>query len=119
MSYEWLQRYFSTRYTNNREDEVLTSSQKGIKNAICGALAGGIGSFLTTPMDVVKTRMMTSTEYKSVLDAILRISREEGLLAFFSGTTPRLMHKIPANGLFFLSYEVLKTALGVKTLVVQ
>jgi Mitochondrial carrier protein len=88
-------------------------NNKKLRDALCGSVAGGLGSFATTPMDVVKTRMMTGTQYASVADAALRIAREEGLLTFFVGAGPRLMHKIPANGLFFLTYEAFRTLLGV------
>ncbi len=64
-------------------------------------------------MDVVKTRMMTGKEYKTIFDAIYRIGKEEGLMTFFVGTLPRLLHKIPANGLFFLFYEMFRGILGV------
>ena len=38
----------------------------------------------------------------------------KGILNFFTGVGPRLMHKIPANGLFFLCYEAFKTFLQVE-----
>lgn len=86
---------------------------KKLKDALCGSLAGGLGTLATTPMDVVKTRMMTGTRYTSILDATIKIASEEGLATFFIGTAPRLLHKIPANGLFFLCYESFRTLLGV------
>lgn len=85
------------------------------KDAICGSLAGGLGSFVTTPMDVVKTRMMTGTQFKSIFEAIYVIATKEGLHKFFAGTTPRLLHKIPANGLFFLFYEMFRGIFGAKS----
>jgi len=88
---------------------------RGAMDAFCGAAAGGLGSLLTTPMDVIKTRMMTgaSGRYKSVLDAVRVMYREEGLGCFVIGTLPRLAHKVPANGLFFLCYEAFRSFLGV------
>ena len=74
----------------------------------------GIGSLLTNPMDVVKTRLMTSQDNGGgVWTCVARILREEGPGAFLIGTPARLMHKIPANGLFFLFYELFRTMLGV------
>ena len=78
---------------------------------------GGIGTFLTTPMDVVKTRIIagpgSSYQYSNVMEAVVNILQGEGPGAFFIGTTPRLLHKIPANGLFFLCYEAIRKLLGV------
>lgn len=34
--------------------------------AVCGAVAGGIASFLTTPLDVAKTRIMLAERNQSV-----------------------------------------------------
>ena len=90
-------------------------SDKSALDAVCGAAAGGLGSLLTTPMDVIKTRMMTGNtgRYSSVLDAIRIMYKEEGLRCFLIGTLPRLAHKVPANGLFFLCYESFRAWLGV------
>lgn len=115
MAYEVLQS-IATKLLNDhlaKSNQVIAGSSKGIKDAVCGAMAGGISSYLTCPMDVIKTRMMTASDYSSISDAFFRITREEGLHTFFAGATPRLMHKIPANGLFFLCYEFFKTILGV------
>ena len=73
----------------------------------------GFGGLATTPMDVVKTRMMTGSQSATVLDAATRIARDEGLATFFVGAGPRLMQKVPANGLFFLLYEAFRSFLGV------
>ncbi|CAM9141643.1 unnamed protein product [Phaeothamnion confervicola] len=79
-----------------------------------GAVAGGIGSLLTNPMDVIKTRIMTSPEvYSGAMDAVWTTLRVEGPLAFLKGATPRLLHKIPANGAFFVAYEFFRALLGV------
>jgi solute carrier family 25 S-adenosylmethionine transporter 26 len=53
-----------------------------------GALAGVATAIATTPLDVIKTRLMTqgsSGVYKGVIDCALRIAREEGPRAFFKG----------------------------------
>ena len=33
-------------------------------------------------------------------------------MAFLRGSVPRLMHKIPANGFFFVFYEFFRRVLG-------
>jgi len=80
--------------------------RRKLDDALCGSLAGGIGSLLTNPMDVVKTRLMTSTKAggspQTVWSSAMSILRDEGPTAFLIGTPARLMHNIPANCLFFL-----------------
>lgn len=88
-------------------------SNRRLRDAVCGSVAGGLGSLLTTPMDVIKTRLMTDTKYGSVWIAITVIAKQEGLGTFFRGALPRLMHKVPANALFFLFYEAFRSLLGV------
>eukprot|EP01038_Epipyxis_sp_PR26KG_P006979 gene6979-9540_t len=124
MSYEILQSLSLRRNARERHDNNLgnTTSIEECRNsklqdALNGALAGGIGTLLTTPMDLIKTRLMTTKNKDSttvgILVTIVKIFQEEGLSTFFVGMTPRLVHKIPANGLFFLFYEALKAFFGV------
>jgi len=111
VSYEILQTHFAKRARRKEGGEEAKASTP-ISDAICGATAGGIGTIVTQPMDVIKTRAMTTKQYKSVTEAAVRILKEEGIKTFFVGTYPRLLHKIPANGLFFLCYEAFKKLLG-------
>lgn len=83
-----------------------------LQDAFCGAAAGGISSFFTTPMDVVKTRLMTTNSYSSFLHATKTILRDEGFTTFFAGSTSRVLHKIPANALFFVFYEAFRFMFG-------
>lgn len=88
-------------------------SRQRMANALCGSIAGGFGSYVTNPMDVIKTRMMTSKAYSGVLSAARKIYSEEGASAFMIGVSSRLTHKVPANALFFLCYEWFRGALDV------
>jgi len=118
-----------------------------LQDSIIGGVAGGVGTLVSNPMDVVKTRVMVSLRtlnfvpyftlkkmgfrqashrvvcsflvtaflmymvlsllnglfkaqpelYKGVMEAIVKTTREEGYSAFFKGSAPRLMHKIPGQ----------------------
>jgi len=59
---------------------------------LAGGLAGAASVFGNTPVDVVKTRMqgLTAHHYKNAVDCAYQIWRNEGILAFYSGTIPRL-----------------------------
>ena len=78
-----------------------------------GAIAGGVGSYCTNPMDVIKTRLQTNPELYggSILSCAQSTFREGGAAAFLRGSVPRLMHKVPANSCFFFFYEAFKRIL--------
>src|SRR5699024_10472966 len=58
-----------------------------------GAVAGAISVMSNTPIDVVKTRMqgLEASKYKSTLDCMRQIFRNEGFFAFYKGLMPRLV----------------------------
>ncbi|KAL8761969.1 MAG: hypothetical protein Q9184_001955 [Pyrenodesmia sp. 2 TL-2023] len=83
-----------------RRDQV-TSVESGLYGSVAGAVAAG----LTTPLDVLKTRLMLAKEKEAALPLFRRIWREEGPRAFVAGMGPRVMW-ISAGGAIFLgSYE--------------
>lgn len=57
-----------------------------------GAVAGAASVFGNTPIDVVKTRMqgLEASKYKSTADCAMKIWKNEGAMAFYKGTVPRL-----------------------------
>lgn len=82
---------------------------------LVGGLAGGVGSYVTNPFDVIKTRLQTSSElYGGSVRMCFSITlKEGGAAAFLRGSVPRLMHKVPANAFFFLFYEFFRSVFGV------
>jgi len=95
---------------------VIAHKRRTVQDALCGSIAGAVSITLTTPLDVVKTRLMSGGDqygYSTVTDAVTRMLREEGWGALTLGISSRLLHKVPANGLFYLCYEVFRTLLGV------
>ncbi|KAG6818643.1 hypothetical protein H0H93_003193 [Arthromyces matolae] len=79
--------------------------------ALCGSIAGGTAAALTTPLDVLKTRVMLdlrnpSTEQLPSLGRRMKdIYVKEGVRALFSGVVPRTLW-ISAGGAVFLGvYE--------------
>ena len=56
------------------------------EHSVFGAVAGAFTGLVTTPLDVLKTRLMlqgTSGQYRGVLDCATKIVREEGAAALF------------------------------------
>lgn len=80
------------------------------------AIAGMPAAYLTTPADVVKTRLQVEakqgqTHYKGLRDAFVKIYREEGFRALFKGGPARIIRSSPQFGFTLLGYETLKKAL--------
>jgi solute carrier family 25 S-adenosylmethionine transporter 26 len=78
--------------------------------AICGSIAGGVAAALTTPLDVLKTRVMLdmrdpTSKMPSLLGRLRQIYTAEGPKALFAGVVPRTLW-ISAGGAVFLgAYE--------------
>jgi len=107
LTYENAKLLFSKRSTRVRD------------NFICGALAGGIASFLTTPLDVVKTRIMTSrsrsmavSSYAFWWNTFRNLIREEGWRSLWRGAGPRISYKIASSAIFFVCFEFLRRTLS-------
>lgn len=83
--------------------------------SLIGAAAGGFTGIVTTPLDVLKTRLMTqgaSGRYKNVFDAAVQIARSEGMGAFMSGWQPRLIWISIGGFVFFPALEAAKSFFG-------
>ncbi|KAM7278723.1 hypothetical protein ACFE04_005857 [Oxalis oulophora] len=82
-----------------------------VEGLVLGGLAGGLSAYLTTPLDVIKTRMQvqgSTVRYKSWFDAIHKIWRTEGAKGMFRGSVPRVTWYIPASALTFMAVEFLR-----------
>jgi solute carrier family 25 aspartate/glutamate transporter 12/13 len=78
---------------------------------LSGSLAGVPASFLCTPADVIKTRMQTLRNDNinpKILETIKVIYKNEGLSAFFKGSSWRVIRSSPQFGITLFFYEYLK-----------
>ncbi|KAL1343591.1 hypothetical protein HN51_029950 [Arachis hypogaea] len=78
-----------------------------------GALSGGLAAVVTTPFDVMKTRMMTA-QGRSVSMTIIAFSilRHEGPLGLFKGAVPRFFWIAPLGAMNFAGYELARKAMN-------
>eukprot|EP01041_Mallomonas_annulata_P008171 gene8171-16792_t len=82
------------------------------ETSVCGSIAGGFTAAVTTPLDVIKTRIMTSPEsYNSMADCLLKILANEGPKALFSGVAPRVMMISLGGAIFFGALESARTVI--------
>lgn len=78
-----------------------------------GAIAGMPAAYLTTPCDVIKTRLQVEARkgdatYNGLRDCAKKIWQQEGLKAFFKGGPARIMRSSPQFGFTLAGYEVLQ-----------
>ncbi|KAF9486576.1 mitochondrial inner membrane protein [Pholiota conissans] len=111
--------YF-TAYSHLRKD-VFQDGYNGkqlsfLETLSAAAIAGMPAAYLTTPADVVKTRLQVEarkgqTHYAGLRDAFVKIYREEGFRALFKGGPARVIRSSPQFGFTLLAYETLKDVL--------
>lgn len=79
-----------------------------------GAIAGMPAAYLTTPCDVIKTRLQVEARkgeasYNGLRHAAKTIWKEEGFRAFFKGGPARIFRSSPQFGFTLAAYEVLQS----------
>lgn len=82
-----------------------SQSVSATESALFGSVSGAIAAGLTTPLDVLKTRMMLATGREGAASITARIWREEGGKVFFSGIGPRTMWISIGGAVFLGSYQ--------------
>ncbi|KAI4345159.1 hypothetical protein L6164_012311 [Bauhinia variegata] len=85
------------------------------ENAVIGAFAGALTGAITTPLDVIKTRLMvqgSTNQYKGIIDCVQTILKEEGPRAFTKGIGPRVLWIGIGGSIFFGVLESTKRFLA-------
>ena len=80
---------------------------------LAGAIAGMPAASLTTPADVIKTRLQVEARagqetYSGIMDCFRKICASEGPKALFKGAAARVFRSSPQFGVTLLSYELLQ-----------
>lgn len=116
--------YFGVQFTTYRRATLLLRSSaspdtnslpQSAESFIAGAVAGGTGTTLTYPLDLLRTRFAAQGNdrvYPSLRAAVRQIWREEGVRGYFRGLGPALGQIIPFMGVFFAAYETLRPPLS-------
>lgn len=90
----------------NRYKQPATVAQ----SACYGTIAGGISAFITTPLDVAKTRIMLADRSESLASgsvpaALKGIYSERGIAGLFAGVVPRVLWISAGAAIFLGTYE--------------
>lgn len=101
--------YESIKEQMNRGGTIVLGPQH---HMVAAAEAGLITALLTNPIWVIKTRMCLQNpnqpgNYRGLINAFVRIGREEGFRGFYKGVVPSLFG-VSHGALQFMAYEELK-----------
>lgn len=83
-----------------------------LESALFGSVAGAVAAGTTTPLDVLKTRLMLAREKVSALEMLRQILRDSGPRALFAGIGPRMLWISVGGAIFLGSYQWAINALG-------
>lgn len=105
-------------------DSLMTMDSNGAtpgfgKKLLFSGTAGGIGALVGNPADMTLVRMAADSRlpaeerrnYKNVFDALSRIRKEEGILAWWKGSTPTVARCVVVNVAQLTTYSQAKEEL--------
>lgn len=79
---------------------------------MAGAAAGALGGFVSTPFDVVKTRIQVNGDTSGLRHVLATIAEREGYRALFQGAIARCMYFTPSAAICWTTYEAFKAWLA-------
>lgn len=95
-----------------RQSQTGRGHVSGVEGGLLGSVAGAVAAGITTPLDVLKTRMMLAKEKQAMFSMLSSILRESGPRAFFAGIGPRVGWISVGGAIFLGSYQWASNALG-------
>jgi hypothetical protein len=97
-------------------EQIKTALQGGLRRPLkpeellaTGLTAGCISAIVTTPLDVVKTRIMLGRADANPFRAMVAIARHEGAAVLWSGLVPRLLWSATFFAVGISTYELALT----------
>jgi solute carrier family 25 (mitochondrial thiamine pyrophosphate transporter), member 19 len=87
----------------------LLNEHSDTRHFICGGIAGAVGNTVSTPFDVVRTRIIAQDHnrgYSSMRQALQLIFLNEGFRGLFRGLGPSVLQVAPLTAIQFWSYNV-------------
>lgn len=108
-------------YERSRQAFRDANNDGHIAVSVSAAAAGAVAAAVTTPLDIVKTRLQTQGDsealngrkrYKGTIHAVREIGRTEGVHAFVKGMAARMLWIMPGTAITMTTFEFLKRFLS-------
>eukprot|EP01065_Artemidia_motanka_P001618 TRINITY_DN1073_c4_g1_i1.p1 TRINITY_DN1073_c4_g1~~TRINITY_DN1073_c4_g1_i1.p1 ORF type:complete len:320 (+),score=136.75 TRINITY_DN1073_c4_g1_i1:81-962(+) len=78
----------------------------GLKAFLSGGFGGSCCVLVGHPLDLIKTRLQTSTEYKGMIDCGLRTFKQDGIRGLYRGMATPLIGQPPMWATYFWGFEM-------------
>ncbi|KAI5819179.1 mitochondrial thiamine pyrophosphate carrier 1 [Pyronema omphalodes] len=88
------------------------SIKEDVRNLIAGSIAGATATMVTYPLDLLRTRFAAQGNekvYPSIMYSLKHIWKHEGVKGFYRGVGAGVVQVTPLTGIFFCTYEFLRT----------
>lgn len=119
VGYDWMRRtafehapaaaYLPTSASSSSSPQ-LSSTYLTLIPLVAGSISRTIVAALTSPLELVRTRLQSSTT-GTTIPAIYRSLRAEGLASAWRGLPPTLWRDVPFSGVYWAGYEGIKRTL--------
>ena len=88
-----------------RRRKTGRESSSAVESAVFGSIAGAVAAGFTTPLDVLKTRIMLARDKETMGSMARELLRQSGPRAFFAGIGPRVLWISTGGAIFLGSYQ--------------
>jgi solute carrier family 25 protein 44 len=99
--------YWKIQYQLER---IIPSKYEKIIAPSSSTIAALLTSFITQPIDVLKTRLQVSSKQQSIFKIARILVQQRGFKGFFSGSVPRALIVLPNSVIMMSLYEIIKRA---------
>ncbi|KAI9506681.1 carnitine transporter [Coemansia spiralis] len=91
---------------DTKAEQTSKASTSGVKSFLSGGFGGMCLVAAGHPLDLLKVRMQTSSEYKSTLDCLRKTLAENGIRGMYRGMAAPLVGATPVFAICFWGYDM-------------
>ncbi|CAF2544522.1 unnamed protein product [Rotaria sp. Silwood2] len=91
-------------------ERIISRNYDYIVSPSSATLAALLASYITQPIDVLKTRLQVALKKESILKTFIILIRQRGFKGLFAGSIPRASIIVPNTVIMMSLYEIIKRA---------